>query len=170
MRGKDATARKRTFCVYFSIRRCGSFGKNGIFVVDRPVSDMRKLLVILIALAGCLLFTEQPAGAWSAPQASHEGTVALSAANTLAREWACERSDNSDLNQIRPVRVAEARSVDLPAGRSFPGQTLLAAARHMARCGLGWNVDQRIATRFLSLSAGGRCADYYVYRLRRLLI
>lgn len=129
---------------------------------------MRKLLFIILTLAGCLLFTE------------HNGSVGVSHSVNAAvfsvggaqnEQWQCERTHNSDLNQPRLLREAES----CPAAPSFRYGAQNFSERTLARCvasfGCGTGVAKLTST-FCScdLSVGVHAVDYYVYRLRRLII
>lgn len=128
---------------------------------------MRKLLIILLALAGCLLFSE---GRSTAHAALTVRTAVLSVGNAPADQWQCERICNSDLNQPRVLREAEAS----PAVPMFQRGGLQGAARAALRCVAscgGTGVAKLISTyKSNDLSVGPHAVDYYVYRLRRLII
>ncbi len=131
---------------------------------------MRKLLFIVLAFAASLLFSE---GSDSVRVWQQTRLAAFSVGDTRADEWQCERMYNSDLNhQPRVLREAEA----CPTTPSFRlgGQQVLAeraAVRCAVSCGCGTGVA-RLTSAFQSsdLSAGLHAVDYYVYRLRRLII
>lgn len=128
---------------------------------------MRKLLFILAAFTACLLFAERD-GAVRVRQAAP--TAAFSAGEMHADQWRCERSYNSDLNQPRVLRVAEAEQ-SVPSFRhSGPDRAERPVLRCAASCG-GTGVA-KLTAEFQSsdLSAGLHAVDYYVYRLRRLII
>lgn len=130
---------------------------------------MRKLLFIMLALAGCLLFTEQSGGV---DVAQRTATAVLSAGGSTPDMWQCERVYNSDLNQPQTLRAVESR----PAAQLFQrggnsAQALRAVVRGIASCGCGTGVAKLIFTfRSSNLCVGTHAVDYYVYRLRRLLI
>ncbi len=128
---------------------------------------MRKLFFILLALAGCLLFSESRGDVCAVGAAR---TAVLSVGNAPADQWQCERICNSDLNQPRVLREAEAS----PAAPMFQRGSLhtvaRAALRCVALCG-GTGVAKLISTyQSNDLSVGPHAVDYYVYRLRRLII
>ena len=130
---------------------------------------MRKLLFIVLALAACLAF---PAGRGGVDAVRQACPAVFSAGDTRADEWQCERTYNSDLNhQPRVLREAEA-CPEVPVFR-HGGQPSASRAvvRASASCGCGTGVA-RLTSTFQSsdLSAGPRAVDYYVYRLRRLII
>lgn len=88
-------------------------------------------------------------------------------------EWQCERTYNSDLNhQPRVLREAES----CPAQPSFRyGDRQVPAERAVVRGAASWGcgtgvVKLTAAFRTSDLSAGPHAVDYYVYRLRRLII
>ena len=111
---------------------------------------MRKLLFIVLAFTACLLFPEGGDGACIRQQAP---SAAFSAGDMHTDEWQCERTYNSDLNhQPRVLREAES----CPAQPSWG-------------CGTGV-AKLTAAFRTSDLSAGPHAVDYYVYRLRRLII
>lgn len=128
---------------------------------------MRKLLIILLALAGSLLFSE---GRSTAHAAQTVRTAVLSVGNAPADQWQCERICNSDLNQPRVLREVEAS----PAAPMFQRGGLQGAARAALRCVAscgGTGVAKLISTyKSNDLSVGPHAVDYYVYRLRRLII
>ena len=128
---------------------------------------MRKLFFILLALAGCLLFSESRGDVCAVGAAR---TAVLSVGNAPADQWQCERICNSDLNHPRVLRVAEAS----PAAPMFQRGSLHTAARAALRCVAlcgGTGVAKLISTyQSNDLSVGPHAVDYYVYRLRRLII
>lgn len=128
---------------------------------------MRKLFFILLALAGCLLFSESRGDVCVVGAAR---TAVFSVGNAPADQWQCERICNSDLNQPRVLREAEAS----PAAPMFQRGSLHTAARAALRCVAlcgGTGVAKLISTyQSNDLSVGPHAVDYYVYRLRRLII
>ena len=85
----------------------------------------------------------------------------------------CERTYNSDLNhQPRVLREAES----CPAQPSFRyGDRQVPAERAVVRGAVSWGCGTGVAKltaafRTSDLSAGPHAVDYYVYRLRRLII
>ena len=128
---------------------------------------MRKLFFILLALAGCLLFSESRGDVCAVGAAR---TAVLSVGNAPADQWQCERICNSDLNQPRVLREAEVS----PAAPMFQRGSLHTAARAALRCVAlcgGTGVAKLISTyQSNDLSVGPHAVDYYVYRLRRLII
>ena len=115
-------------------------------------SEMRKILVILLGLFGCLLFTG-------------------SGSRTLAHDaWLCEREYNADLNLPRvlgEVSPAPAAPVFQRGGHAESGPVAdrYAADRHARG-------STKVTSEFKSsdLSVGLHAVDYYVYRLCRLII
>ena len=128
---------------------------------------MRKLLFILLALAGCLLFSEGREGLRTVRTAP---VAELSVCNVSAAQWQCERICNSDLNQPRVFRETEASPAAPMFLRGSLHTAVRAALRCVASCG-GTGVAKLISTyRSNDLSVGQHAVDYYVYRLRRLII
>ena len=128
---------------------------------------MRKLFFILLALAGCLLFSESRGDVCAVGAAR---TAVLSVGNAPADQWQCERICNSDLNQPRVLREAEASPVAPMFQRGSLHTAARAALRCVALCG-GTGVAKLISTyQSNDLSVGPHAVDYYVYRLRRLII
>ena len=131
---------------------------------------MRKLLFIVVAFTACLLFPEGGDGACIRQQAP---SAAFSAGDMHTDEWQCERTYNSDLNhQPRVLREAES----CPAQPSFRyGDRQVPAERAVVRGAASWGCGTGVAKltaafRTSDLSAGPHAVDYYVYRLRRLII
>ena len=128
---------------------------------------MRKLFFILLALAGCLLFSESRGDVCAVGAAR---TAVLSVGIAPADLWQCVRICNSDLNQPRVLGEAEAS----PAAPMFQRGSLHTAARAALRCVAlcgGTGVAKLISTyQSNDLSVGPHAVDYYVYRLRRLII
>ena len=128
---------------------------------------MRKLFFILLALAGCLLFSESRGDVCAVGAAR---TAVLSVGNAPADQWQCERICNSDLNQPRVLREAEASPTAPMFQRGSLHTAARAALRCVALCG-GTGVAKLISTyQSNDLSVGPHAVDYYVYRLRRLII
>ena len=131
---------------------------------------MRKLLFIVLAFTACLLFPEGGDGACIRQQAP---SAAFSAGDMHADEWQCERTYNSDLNhQPRVLREAES----CPVQPSFRyGDRQVPAERAVVRGAASWGCGKGVAKltaafQTFDLSAGPHAVDYYVYRLRRLII
>ena len=131
---------------------------------------MRKLLFIVLAFTACLLFPEGGDGVRIRQQAP---SAAFSAGDVRADQWQCERTYNSDLHhQPRVLREAEtcpAQPSFRHGDRQVPAER--AVVRALASCGCGTGVA-KLTSAFQSsdLSAGPHAVDYYVYRLRRLII
>lgn len=132
---------------------------------------MRKLLFIVLAFTACLLFPE--GGGDGACIRQQAPSAAFSAGDMHADEWQCERTYNSDLNhQPRVLREAES----CPAQPSFRyGDRQVPAERVVVRGAASWGCGTGVAKltaafRTSDLSAGPHAVDYYVYRLRRLII
>lgn len=129
---------------------------------------MRKLLFILLALAGCLLFSEG-SGDVHAREAVH--SAVFSSSDMHVDQWQCERVYNSDLNQPRVSGEAEASPSGPTFQRTGPGWAARLALHCVASCHCGTGVVKLTsAFRSLYLSPGLHAVDYYVYRLRRLII
>ena len=131
---------------------------------------LRKLVFIVLAFTACLLFPEGGDGACIRQQAP---SAAFSAGDMHADEWQCERTYNSDLNhQPRVLREAES----CPVQPSFRyGDRQVPAERAVVRGAASWGCGTGVAKltaafRTSDLSAGPHAVDYYVYRLRRLII
>lgn len=136
---------------------------------------MRKLLFIVLALAGCLLFAEQSGGVTVAQPheaAQRTATAVLSAGGSTPDVWQCERVCNSDLNQPQTLRAVEScPAAQLIQRGGNPARVLRGVVRCAASCGCGTGVAKLIFTfRSANLCVGTHAVDYYVYRLRRLLI
>ena len=121
-------------------------------------SEMRKILVILLGLFGCL-----------AHDAGHV-SVTLSVDRASDAVWLCEREYNADLNLPRvlgEVSPAPAAPVFQRGGHaeSGPAADRYAADRHARG-------STKVTSEFKSsdLSVGLHAVDYYVYRLCRLII
>ena len=100
-------------------------------------------------------------------------SAAFSAGDMHTDEWQCERTYNSDLNhQPRVLREAES----CPAQPSFRyGDRQVPAERAVVRGAASWGCGTGVAKltaafQTFDLSAGPHAVDYYVYRLRRLII
>lgn len=129
---------------------------------------MRKLFLILLALAGCLLFSESRG---SVHAAQGVRTAVFSVGDAHADQWQCERVCNSDLNQPRVLREAEASPatpLSLRGSLQGPGRNALRCA---ALCGGGTGIAKLFSS-FQSVdpAVGMHAVDYYVYRLHRLII
>ena len=126
-------------------------------------SEMRKILVILLGLFGCLLFCGG-GGRTLAHDAGHV-SVTLSVDRASDAVWLCEREYNADLNLPRvlgEVSPAPAAPVFQRGGHAESGP---AADRHARG-------STKVTSEFKSsdLSVGLHAVDYYVYRLCRLII
>ena len=127
-------------------------------------SEMRKILVILLGLFGCLLFC----GGGGRTLAHDAGHVSVDRASDAV--WLCEREYNADLNLPRvlgEVSPAPAAPVFQRGGHaeSGPAADRYAADRHARG-------STKVTSEFKSsdLSVGLHAVDYYVYRLCRLII
>lgn len=131
---------------------------------------MRKLLFIVLAFTACLLF---PEGGARCVHPAAGALCGLLGGDMHTDEWQCERTYNSDLNhQPRVLREAES----CPAQPSFRyGDRQVPAERAVVRGAASWGCGTGVAKltaafRTSDLSAGPHAVDYYVYRLRRLII
>lgn len=130
---------------------------------------MRKLGFILLALICCL--TVAAGGGESA--ASHTVQMAvLTIDRTAADEWRCERICNSDLNLPRAVREVTPPQASAPAPlRVSLSDAARASLRHAAGlCAAAGYLKETPVFHVPIRFSGPRVADYYVYRLRRLII
>lgn len=122
---------------------------------------MRKLLIILLALAGSLLFSE---GRSTAHAAQTVRTAVLSVGNAPPTSGSASVSAIRTWNQPRVLREAEAS----PAAPLFQRGGLQGAARAALRCVAscgGTGVAKLISTyKSNDLSVGPHAVDYYVYR------
>lgn len=150
-----------------------------IFVSLFP--GMRNFVSICSALFVCLLFA---AGGRAATEGANVLATGLRNASVhapeakqapcidraSAAEWLCERTCNSDLNLPRVCADVSASWASPAQSRTAGTQTARASlrrstARHDAHNGGETSCDQPF-----DLSAGPHAVDYYVYRLRRLII
>ena len=121
---------------------------------------MRKIAIILSGLL-CCLFYETGGRGIPASVAEH-AAVTISVDRASHDQWRCEREYNADLNLPRV------------AGEVSPAPVVPVSQR--GGSGTGQNADRFAANRFESefkssdLSVGLHAVDYYVYRLRRLII
>lgn len=129
---------------------------------------MRKIIVILLGLFGCLLFCGG-GGRMLMHDAGH-AAVTLSVDRASDAVWHCEREYNADLNLPRvPGEVAPAPVAPVfhrgGHAESNPAADRYAADRHVTG-------NTKVTSEFKSsdLSVGLHAVDYYVYRLRRLII
>lgn len=128
---------------------------------------MRKILLILLCFAACLQF---PNGRGVAVQCEVADEVVM-AIDRSADQWRCERIYNSDFNIPGDCRVEAPSSVTAPALRSLGNAgSARASLRHMTENSLAatTNLTSEYESHYLSALAHG--TDYYVYRLRRLII
>lgn len=127
---------------------------------------MRKVLLILFCLAACLHLNGRGAGV----QGKSAGSV-VAAIDREAEQWRCERVYNSDFNVPGDLRVEIPASVTAPAFRSagYAG-SVRAMLRRQAECALAATPGLTSEYQSSCLSAFAYGPDYYVYRLRRLII
>ncbi|MEG1700217.1 MAG: hypothetical protein RR270_02935 [Alistipes sp.] len=128
---------------------------------------MRKLLLVLLGLFGCLLFS---AGRGEGVCRAAQAATTISIDHAVSDSWLCERTYNSDLNLPRVVGEVSSSTeapTSLRSNNSVPTQVAfrLAAAGREAAVPIARNKFT-----FPSHIAGSRVVDYYVYCLRRLII
>lgn len=128
---------------------------------------MRKALCILLLLVGCLSLT-----GGATPRADEAGgpTAALSVDRAAAEQWLCERSHNSDLTLPRIPSGVAAPQTRVASPRGSDADPVHALFRRTSGpCTTG---VAKITSPFGSIYplAVTHPVDYYVYRLRRLLI
>ncbi|HIW65308.1 MAG TPA: hypothetical protein H9879_03625 [Candidatus Alistipes intestinipullorum] len=131
---------------------------------------MRNLLYVLLLFAASLAFSwaERPS---DAPAVRHAPQTLLSASDARADQWQCERTSNSDLLRPQFVRPAESCPMQLLPRSSASVPALRALPRPVVSAGCVPGVARLIATfPFPDLFVGVRAVDFYVYRLRRLII
>lgn len=128
---------------------------------------MRKLAIILLGLVGCLLFGTD--GGDVRVSVVPHAAVTLSVDRASDDVWRCEREYNADLNLprvLREVSPAPAMPVFQRGGADAePCADRFAADRHAAGI-----VKATSEFNSSDLSVGLHAVDYYVYRLRRLII
>ena len=123
---------------------------------------MRKIAIILSGLL-CCLFYETGGRGIPASVAEH-AAVTISVDRASHDQWRCEREYNADLNLPRV------------AGEVSPAPVVPVSQRGGSET--GQNADRfaagvvKVTSEFKSsdLSVGLHAVDYYVYRLRRLII
>lgn len=127
---------------------------------------MRKLGFILAALI-CCLFTATGGG--EAPASPAAPTAILTFSHAAADQWRCERAYNSDLNLSRAFQ--EVTPVQVPPV-TFRGGAANAdrPSLRFGACDCAGSLKATSIFNFPIPLSGGRAADYYVYRLRRLII
>lgn len=131
---------------------------------------MRKIAMVLCVLLVCLLCG--PNG-----NASALHSVAHSAApsslvldRSASEQWLCERKFNSDLGLPRIAAQTSPATLTPPALRD--ARSIL---RQGVKCGVACGRDGGVVSlvseyRFIPLCGRASVVDYYVYRLRRLII
>lgn len=129
---------------------------------------MRKIVVILLGLFGCLLFS---GGGDRVPayDAGHTA-VAFSVDRASDNVWYCEREYNADLNLPRVLGEVAPAPVAPAFCRGGHADSAHAADRYAADRHIAGN--SKVTSEFKSsdLSVGLYAVDYYVYRLCRLII
>ena len=122
---------------------------------------MRKIAIILSGLL-CCLFYETGGRGIPASVAEH-AAVTISVDRASHDQWRCEREYNADLNLPRVAGEVSPAPVVPVSQRG--GSDRFAANRFEAGV-------VKVTSEFKSsdLSVGLHAVDYYVYRLRRLII
>lgn len=146
------------------------------FVSEHFTRDVRTVAIILIGLFACLFCGSAKECAHARPAGPSDARIfgigdsdsRIAVRSGCAEEWLCERQFNSDLNLPRilsEVGPAPAVPASLRSGRCFQYPRIAGGAS--AGCG-GVKTTRKFNSENLSV---GVCAiDYYVYRLRRLII
>lgn len=126
------------------------------------------MIVILLGLLGCLLLSG--GGERVCAHDAGHAAVTLSVDRASDAMWLCQREYNADLNLPRvPGEVAPAPVAPVfhrgGQAESHPAADRYAAGRHVTG-------SMKATSEFKSydLSVGQHAVDYYVYRLRRLII
>lgn len=126
---------------------------------------MRKPGLILLLFFCCLCLTEAGKG-MPVPIQPHAAGQSID--RTADRQWLVEQQCNSDLNLPSPLREVGPQQT---ARLSQHGGSML-SDRH-ARTATGRSnpfIRETLSTHPFVPVSGARAADYYVYRLRRLII
>lgn len=127
---------------------------------------MRKAICLLLVLVGCLLLAGR-----TMPRADRtaRAAVALSVDRAAAEQWLCERSHNSDLNLPRiPCGLAAPQSrVVCSRGPAYPVRAPFRCVSGPCPAGVVKITSPFGSTRPVAVT---HAVDYYVYRLRRLII
>ncbi|WP_443639545.1 hypothetical protein [Alistipes shahii] len=133
---------------------------------------MRKLIFILLTVCMfCLLCKKSENMPGDSRNFMNEIVLNRGEGNLLADQWLCERIYNSDLSQTRVLQTAEARLAVSMFQRG--GQVRLRAA-FLSMCCVTYGISgvaglvARVHRK--GFAAGLHAVDYYVYRLRRLII
>lgn len=148
---------------------CVIFAGKLVTLLPDYFRRMRKPGFILLLFICCLCLT---AGGERTPERilPHPAGESLDRATDV--QWLVERYGNSDLNLPQPMREVTPGQTARPAhhGGNFHAdrhaQRLAACSTHGIR---GSGKETRFVHPFIPVS-GARAADYYVYRLRRLII
>lgn len=123
-------------------------------------------MLILLGLLCCQFFAVE--GAPMPNAGAGLSTAVITVDRAAADQWSCEREYNSNLNLPRAIgevvpsvsSPVPVRGVYLPTGRgSLPQDACGADARKAAS-----------ELESSHLFAGPRAVDYYIYRMRRLII
>lgn len=128
---------------------------------------MRKIVVILLGLFGCLLFT---GGGRALTHGAGHAAVTLSVDRASDAVWLCEREYNADLNLPRVLGEVSPAPVATVFHRSGHAESNPAADRYAADRHVTGNTKVTSEFKSSDLSVGLHAVDYYVYRLCRLII
>lgn len=140
------------------------FARKCVTLLPIVFLRMRKPGFILLLFICCLCLTEAGKGM---PVQIQTHAAGQSIDRTTDRQWLVERRCNSDLNLPSPLReVAPQQTARLSqhGGTVFSGRD----ERHAGRSNP--SVWETSSTHPFVPVSGARAADYYVYRLRRLII
>lgn len=128
---------------------------------------MRKIAIILLGLLGCLFYETDGCGSFTAGPVHAAVTISVDRASDDI--WRCEREYNANLNLPRvPGEISPAQAVPVfQRGSTDAGRNADRFAANRYDAGIA-----KVTSEFKSsdLSVGLHAVDYYVYRLRRLII
>lgn len=128
---------------------------------------MRKIAIILLGLLGCLFYEMGGGRAFTAAPVHAAVTISVDRASDDV--WRCEREYNANLNLPRvPGEVSPAPAMPVfQRGSTDAGRNADRFAADRFDAGIA-----KVTSKFRSsdLSVGLHAVDYYVYRLRRLII
>ncbi len=128
---------------------------------------MRKFVSILLVLLGSQFVASVADGSPAEPVRNVAETLSVDWASTDV--WLCERACNSDLNR---TRESNGGIVSPKVVRPYTAVSsdLRAAARYQAALHVSGRQRGTLFDRTIHSTAVPHAVDYYVYRLRRLLI
>lgn len=128
---------------------------------------MRKIAIILLGLLGCLFYETGGGRAFTVDPVHAAVTISVDRASDDV--WRCEREYNANLNLPRVLgEVSPAPVVPVSQrGSTDTGKNADRFAANRYDAGIA-----KVTSEFKSsdLSVGLHAVDYYVYRLRRLII